>query len=260
MAGHIWIVQISHPGPPSRSQGRSGPPDGDGDAYWRCGLGAQLSSMYGELLGLEPLYIGYHKLVHSDGRTPEIGFEYSPLDPPPRWPDPDRPQQIHLDIAVDDLAAAERLAASHGARVLRRADEHLVLADPFGHPFCLYPGGSTPGRIVRVVIDCFSPRALAAFYEELLDLHRTLDTVARVEIAGDEGVELAFQHSTCQAPRWPDPAFPAQLHLDLAFEDPSVREVAERLGAMYRPTPGRPDHVVYADPAGHPFCLGLGAG
>lgn len=36
--------------------------------------------MYGELLGMVPIYIGYHKLVHEDGRIPEIGFEYSPDD------------------------------------------------------------------------------------------------------------------------------------------------------------------------------------
>ena len=250
MAGFIGIVQIGHPGPA----------DGDGDAYWRSGLGAQLASMYGELLGLHHIYIGYHKLVDQDGRTPELGFEYAPLDHPPRWPDLDRPQQMHLDIAVDDPADAARLVMRHGARLLLSDAGHLVLADAFGHPFCLYPGGGWPGRIERIVIDCFSPRALAGFYAELLDLRRRLlDTPERVVIAGDTvGVQLAFQQSDGQAPRWPDPSFPAQLHLDLGFDDPSARSVAERLGAIHRPVPGRPDHLVYADPAGHPFCMGLG--
>jgi hypothetical protein len=69
---------------------------------------------------------------------------------------------------------------------------------------------------------------------------------------------LAFQHSAHQPPRWPDPAYPAQIHLDLAFADRSAREHAERLGAVHLPLPDRPDNLVYADPAGHPFCLGLG--
>ena len=108
------------------------------------------------------------------------------------------------------------------------------------------------------MFDCFSPRSLAAFYDAFLDMRtRTLDTAERVELAGDE-VALAFQHSPAQAPRWPDPAYPAQLHLDLGFEDESARERAERSGAIHRPVPRRPDHLVYADPAGHPFCLGLG--
>ena len=58
----------------------------------------------------------------------------------PTWPSADRSQQIHLDVAVDDLDAAERLAIELGA-----SKEHdqpspqrsRVLRDPAGHPFCL---------------------------------------------------------------------------------------------------------------------------
>jgi Glyoxalase-like domain len=174
---------------------------------------------------------------------------------------------VHLDIGVRDLDRAEDLALSRGATKLDEFEDHRVLADAVGHPFCLYPDRrgrqgdehSAPGRIERVVFDCFSPRALASFYEELLDMRsRVVDTPHRVVLAGDDGgVMLAFQHSAHQPPRWPDPAHPAQLHLDLAFADPSVREHGERLGAMHLPLPERPDNLVYADPAGHPFCLGL---
>ena len=184
---------------------------------------------------------------------------------PPRWPDPDHPQQVHLDIEVGDLDAAEKLVLSHGATRLHDAGDYRVFADPASHPFCLYGADdidSTSGRMARIVFDCFSPRALAAFYEELLDMRtRVLDTPGRVEIASDTSdgsVALAFQHSPCQAPRWPDPAYPAQLHLDIAFADDSGRELAERLGAMRRLLPERPDIFVYADPAGHPFCMGIG--
>jgi hypothetical protein len=62
------------------------------------------------------------------------------------------------------------------------------LADPVGHPFCLYPDPALAGdygRINRVVFDCFSPRALALFYEEFLDMRTQVsDAPEWVEIAG----------------------------------------------------------------------------
>lgn len=253
MAQHIGIIQISHPGPTDESQY---------DSYWTDGLGSQLRSMYGALLNMVPIYIGYHKLVHEDGRIPEIGFEYSPDDVRPRWPDPAHPQQVHLDIEVAHVEASEQLVLAHGARKLATFEDHSVFQDPAGHPFCLYPGSSetTYGEISRIVFDCFSPRSLASFYEQLFDMRaRVLDTLDRVEIAGGgHRVALAFQHSTCLPPQWPNPARPHQLHLDVVLEEPDGRERAERLGARRLPLPERPDKDVYADPAGHPFCLGIG--
>ncbi len=96
-----------------------------------------LLELYGELLGMEPINIGYPKLVHADGRLPEIGIETHDHDPPPRWPDPEHPQQLHVDIEVGDLDAAEDLATRSGATRLRDNGEYRVLADPVGHPFCL---------------------------------------------------------------------------------------------------------------------------
>jgi Glyoxalase-like domain len=53
------------------------------------------------------------------------------------------PQQIHLDLWVDDPTAAHDLVMSLGAEVLKEAkegsspDSFQVHADPAGHPFCL---------------------------------------------------------------------------------------------------------------------------
>ncbi|RCK71546.1 VOC family protein [Desertihabitans brevis] len=48
---------------------------------------------------------------------------------------------LHLDlVAADTAAEADRLVGL-GASVLAHHDDHLVLADPEGHPFCLYPAG-----------------------------------------------------------------------------------------------------------------------
>ncbi|MER5736678.1 MULTISPECIES: VOC family protein [unclassified Streptomyces] len=59
---------------------------------------------------------------------------------PPRWPDPARPQQFHLDLEVEDLDLAQAEAVARGATVLDDGDGKRgwrVLADPAGHPFCL---------------------------------------------------------------------------------------------------------------------------
>jgi Glyoxalase-like domain len=59
---------------------------------------------------------------------------------PPTWPDDDVPKQLHLDLAVDDLAAAVAKAEALGARVATEQpaeDRWCVMLDPAGHPFCL---------------------------------------------------------------------------------------------------------------------------
>jgi hypothetical protein len=159
---------------------------------------------------------------------------------PPRWPDPAYPQQMHVDLFVPDLDAAEALALRHGATKLRDGDGFRTYADAVGHPFCLYPDTGR-SRIGRIVIDCPDPPSLSAFYEELL---------------GTEPVPtaLAFQRSDSPPPRWPDPRYPEQVHLDLGFDDAAAaRERAVRLGAtVLRETEY---HHVLADPAGHPFCI-----
>jgi hypothetical protein len=58
----------------------------------------------------------------------------------PSWPGGERPKQMHLDLAVDDLNQAETEALRLGA--VRAADQpapdrYVVLFDPAGHPFCL---------------------------------------------------------------------------------------------------------------------------
>jgi hypothetical protein len=194
-----------------------------------------------------------------------LAFGDGPIDyRPPRWPDPEYPQQMHVDISVPDLDAADERVQSLGASKLQDNDGFRVYADPHGHPFCLYGVAALEApRIERVVIDCFSPRALAAFYAALLDMRqRELDTPERVVIARGDGrlPALAFQHAQFTAPRWPDPAYPQQVHLDLRVLGPDAprmrdaREVAERLGAIRLADEGL-GRIVYADPAAHPFCL-----
>jgi catechol 2,3-dioxygenase-like lactoylglutathione lyase family enzyme len=56
----------------------------------------------------------------------------------PHWPDPDRPQQFHIDVMVDDIEVAEAATLKLGAtRLPHDGPDYRVYADPVGHPFCL---------------------------------------------------------------------------------------------------------------------------
>ncbi len=71
-----------------------------------------------------------------------LGVQLAPNHVPPEWPH-GTPQQMHLDLWVDDLNAAHEEAISLGARLLKPADDpkaaegFQAYADPAGHPFCL---------------------------------------------------------------------------------------------------------------------------
>ncbi|HEX6337549.1 MAG TPA: VOC family protein [Jiangellaceae bacterium] len=58
---------------------------------------------------------------------------------PPRWPTQEVPQQMHLDVIVDDLDAAEAAVLELGAtkREHQPGTSFRVFLDPAGHPFCL---------------------------------------------------------------------------------------------------------------------------
>jgi catechol 2,3-dioxygenase-like lactoylglutathione lyase family enzyme len=78
-----------------------------------------------------------------DGGT-GLSFQLETGHVPPVWPpEPGAQQmQIHLDLRVDDLAAACAEAEAAGARRLGGHDDEdetvRVYADPAGHPFCLF--------------------------------------------------------------------------------------------------------------------------
>ena len=68
-----------------------------------------------------------------------ISFQQVENYTPPRWPAQEIPQQMHLDVLVDDLDTAETAVLELGAA----KHEHQpgttfrVFLDPAGHPFCL---------------------------------------------------------------------------------------------------------------------------
>ncbi|RJK94904.1 VOC family protein [Vallicoccus soli] len=113
------------------------------------------------------------------------------------------------------------------------------------------------GRLHSVVLDCPDPRALARFYSALLGEPVTRDDDDWVVVGEDARRCLAFQRAPDHVPpRWPDPAHPQQVHLDVQVDDldEGERQVLA-LGATRLPDEGDPGFRVFADPAGHPFCL-----
>jgi catechol 2,3-dioxygenase-like lactoylglutathione lyase family enzyme len=109
------------------------------------------------------------------------------------------------------------------------------------------------GRLHHVVLDCPSPLELAAFYSELLGQPVTYQSDDWVVVASNDASSgLAFQLAPDhRPPTWPDPAVPQQIHLDVMVED--VASSGPRVLALGATKLDGED--VYADPAGHPFCL-----
>jgi len=121
--------------------------------------------------------------------------------------------------------------------------------------------GGAVARVSSIVYDCPDPAALAQFYQELLGYRRHHADDDWVTIADpDGGQRLSFQRiDNYQAPTWPAGRRPQQLHLDLLVDD--LAAAHDRvLAAGASPLAGVVVHSdetyqVYADPAGHPFCL-----
>ena len=118
------------------------------------------------------------------------------------------------------------------------------------------------GKLQCVVLDCPDVLELSQFYQALLggvvnqpDPRWTVGSVFSTLHVGS-GLVLGFQRvQDYRPPRWPDAAYPQQFHLDVEVADLDQAE-AQVLGLG-----GRLLHVdpsgwrVFADPAGHPFCL-----
>jgi catechol 2,3-dioxygenase-like lactoylglutathione lyase family enzyme len=115
-----------------------------------CPDPATLAAFYSELLGLPVTYESEDFVViAANDKTSGIGFQLAPNHLPPRWPDPEYPQQIHFDVMVDDKEAAGRSVTALGAR--RLSGDQDVYADPAGHPFCLIsrPAWAPPLSVPR---------------------------------------------------------------------------------------------------------------
>lgn len=115
-----------------------------------------------------------------------------------------------------------------------------------------------------LVLDCPDPIGLARFYRSVVggavnkrDRRWTLDDDwATLHLPS--GFVICFQRvADYRPPRWPDPAHPQQSHLDFGVADldrAQEQVLAEGATVLDEGAGGR-GWRVFADPAGHPFCL-----
>ncbi|WP_055699002.1 MULTISPECIES: VOC family protein [Streptomyces] len=119
-------------------------------------------------------------------------------------------------------------------------------------------------RLRNVVLDCPRPRELAEFYARIIG-GTIEDDGDWVDLVAEGRVKVSFQRvEGLRPPEWPRSDVNAQqIHLDLdaGRTDAEVDAAQEKVLALgARPLDldddgGRRDFRVYADPAGHPFCL-----
>jgi catechol 2,3-dioxygenase-like lactoylglutathione lyase family enzyme len=217
----------------------------------------RLASFYTELagweiVGREPDWITVRA---DDGQ--ELAFQLAPDHVAPQWPGQELPQQLHLDLQVDGIEAAAERAIRLGASRLATGPSWITMADPAGHPFdlCQKDGLGSATQLFAVTIDAPDAAALARFYAEILGMQVGYDGPEGSLISGG-GKSVMFQQvGEYTPPRWPDPAQPQQGHLDIEVEDLDAGEARVlELGAT-RLEGGGKTFRVFADPAGHPFCL-----
>jgi catechol 2,3-dioxygenase-like lactoylglutathione lyase family enzyme len=105
-----------------------------------------LAEFYAGLLGQEIADGGDDswQSLCGDGSGITLAFQRATGYVAPQWPD-GPPQQLHLDLTVDDFVTAHGKAIALGATALSPTDPpdaevtsgFRVYADPVGHPFCL---------------------------------------------------------------------------------------------------------------------------
>lgn len=105
-----------------------------------CPDPARLADFYAALLGWEATAEDSWVELRSEDGTNSISFQKVESGyRAPKWPSPDRPQQMHLDMVVADLDAGETEALRLGATKpeFQPGIGFRVFLDPAGHPFCL---------------------------------------------------------------------------------------------------------------------------
>lgn len=211
--------------------------------FWEALLGAERSSVEDDWI----------TLVTPDGWG--LGFQLAPDLVAAQWPSAERPQQLHLDVRVLDLKISTDQATALGATLLRENASWNTLADPAGHPFDLVVNAEVSGPTVfGVMYDVPDAHAAVLFWSRVLGDPVTYDQDGMAMLGGAR--PLLFQQvENYVAPQWPDPAKPQQGHLDLEVEDIEKAEAAALAAGAVKLPGGGQTFRVYADPAGHPFCL-----
>jgi hypothetical protein len=103
-----------------------------------CPDPGELARFYGALLDWKvDVSDDWAEIRSEDGQC--ICFQPVTDYRPPAWPGQEVPQQMHLDVMVQDLDAAEPQVLGLGATKAEHqpGKTFRVFLDPAGHPFCL---------------------------------------------------------------------------------------------------------------------------
>ena len=177
--------------------------------------------------------------------------------------------RIHLDLHVDDVAAAVADAEAHGARVMADHGSYVVMASPGGFTYCFVPHPHTtppppaawpsdaPGGLHSVVDQvCLDIPAASwddecAFWQAVTgwELRDSADHAEFRRLVRPEGQPLQILLQ-----RLDQPDGPVRAHLDLATDDRHA-ETCRHVDLGAEVLHVRSGWTVLADPAGSPYCI-----
>jgi hypothetical protein len=108
-----------------------------------------------------------------------------------------------------------------------------------------------------VNLDCPHAGELAAFYAEITGGEVTVPGDSWAMTTCPDGSDICFQAAPGYLPpAWPDAASSMQMHLEFDVDDLDSTEARVLAAGATKYDVQPNDHCrVYADPAGHPFCL-----
>jgi predicted enzyme related to lactoylglutathione lyase len=102
-----------------------------------CPDPAALATFYGTMLGWKIEATDDWADIRAENGC--LSFQQVQDYAPPKWPSQEVPQQMHIDVVVDDLDEAEAAVLALGAtkHEYQPGTRFRVFLDPAGHPFCL---------------------------------------------------------------------------------------------------------------------------
>jgi catechol 2,3-dioxygenase-like lactoylglutathione lyase family enzyme len=112
-------------------------------------------------------------------------------------------------------------------------------------------------RLSSVAVNCSDAAELAAFYADITGGQITFSNGAWATVDGPGG-RIDFQTVPDHTPpTWPGSTSPNRLHLDFLVDDLAAAEarVLAAGATRYQFQPNADHCLVFADSAGHPFCL-----
>lgn len=118
----------------------------------------------------------------------------------------------------------------------------------------------TVGKLTQLILECDDAEQLAQFWQEVLDLPDAEGDSEWMTLRWEPVGRFSFHRvAGYRPPAWPGEHGEQHAHFDLLVDDLDDASLAvEKAGA--RPLtdvldPGPKAWRIYADPAGHPFCL-----